>query len=171
MRSTGLRWDLRKSTTYEKYTDYNFVVPYAVNGDCYDRYLIRMEEMIQSNIIMSFAINKMPEGYIKSSNYHMTPPSKIEAKTTIQGLIFHFMYFSNNLPLKKGEVYVGVEAPKGEFGVFLVSEGSVIPYRCKIRSPGYFHLQAINYLSKGLFLADVVTIIGSLDIVFGEIDR
>jgi NADH-quinone oxidoreductase subunit D len=113
----------------------------------------------------------LPSGPVKSSNYFLTPPSKSEIKSTIQGLIFHFQFFSNKLALKSGEVYVGVESPKGEFGVFLISEGSVIPYRCKIRSPGFFHLQAINYMSKGFFLADVVTIIGTLDVVFGEIDR
>jgi NADH-quinone oxidoreductase subunit D len=117
------------------------------------------------------AINNMPLGPIKTVNYKVIPPSKMEIKSTIQGLIFHFQFFSNKLTLNKGEVYVGVEAPKGEFGVFLISDGSVIPYRCKIRSPGFFHLQSINYLSKGSFLADVVTIIGTLDIVFGEIDR
>lgn len=130
-----------------------------------------MEELFQSNHLMFNFINNMPLGYIKTSNYHMTPPSKIEAKTTIQGLIYHFQYFCNNLPLKKGEVYIGIEAPKGEFGVYLISNATVVPYRCKVRSPGYFHLQGINYMSKNLFLADVVTIIGTLDIVFGEIDR
>jgi len=130
-----------------------------------------MEELSQSNKLMFIFINNMPLGDIKTSNYRITPPSKIEAKSTIQGLIYHFQYFCNNLPLKRGEAYIGIEAPKGEFGVFLISEGSVVPYRCKIRSPGYFHLQGINYICKGLFLADVVTIIGTLDIVFGEIDR
>jgi len=142
-----------------------------MNGDSFDRYLLRIEELFQSNLMMLNIINKIPLGPVKTSNYHIIPPSKIEVKSTIQGLIFHFMFFCNKLPLKKGEAYVGIEAPKGEFGVFLISDGSVIPYRCKIRAPGYFHLQSINYLSKGLFLADVVTIIGSIDIVFGEIDR
>jgi len=130
-----------------------------------------MSELTQSNNILYELINDLPLGFIKSSNYHIVPPSKVESKSTIQGLIYHFMFFCNKLPLNKGETYIGTEAPKGEFGVFLISDGSVIPYRCKIRAPGYFHLQSISYLSKGLFLADIVTIIGSLDIVFGEIDR
>lgn len=171
LRSVGIKWDLRKAIPYENYGSLNFEIPISFNGDCYDRYLLRMQEMYQSTSLMLYLINNMPAGFIKSSNYHLIPPSKIEAKSTIQGLIFHFQFFSNKLPLPKGEVYIGTEAPKGEFGVFLVSDGSVIPFRCKIRSPGYFHLQGINYLSKGLFLADVVTIIGTLDIVFGEIDR
>jgi len=116
-------------------------------------------------------INKLPLGFIKTSNYNIVVPSKVESKSTIQGLIYHFMFFCNKLPLKKGETYIGIEAPKGEFGVFLSSDNTIVPYRCKIRSPGFFHLYSISYLSKGLLLADVVTIIGSLDIVFGEIDR
>jgi len=171
LRSTGIKWDLRKVISYEAYKFIKFEIPYSYNGDCFDRYLLRMAELAQSNKIMYYIINNLPLGHIKTSNYHVIPPSKIESKATIQGLIFHFMFFCNKLPLNKGEVYIGVEAPKGEFGVFLASEGGVIPYRCKIRAPGFFHLQSISYLSKGLFLADVVTIIGSLDIVFGEIDR
>jgi len=111
-------------------------------------------------------INKLPTGPIKTLYYVMQPPAKIEAKTTIQAMIYHFCFFSNKMWLTAGEVYVGAEAPKGEFGIFLVSDGSVVPYRCKIRSPGFFHLQAINYLTKGHLLADVVTVIGTLDIVF-----
>ena len=113
----------------------------------------------------------MPLGSIRHSNFLIKPPSKTEIKTTIQSLIYHFCFFSNKLWLNQGEIYVGIEAPKGEFGVFLISDGSIVPYRCKIRSPGFFHLQSINYLSKGHLLADVVTIIGTLDIVSGEIDR
>lgn len=171
LRSTGLQWDIRKAMPYEYYTNLIFEIPYSNNGDCYDRYLLRLEELFQSNQIMFQILNSLPIGPVKTSNYHIIPPSKTEVKSTIQGLIFHFQFFSNKLPLKKGEAYIGIESPKGEFGVFLISDGSIIPYRCKIRSPGYFHLQSINFLSKGLFLADVVTIIGTLDIVFGEIDR
>ncbi len=171
LRSTGIKWDLRKNISYEIYQKLNFSVPYSQNGDSYDRYLLRIEELSQSNDIIYQVINKLPKGSIRHSNFLIKPPSKTEIKTTIQSLIYHFCFFSNKLWLNEGEVYIGVEAPKGEFGVFLVSNGSIIPYRCKIRSPGFFHLQSINYLSKGHLLADVVTIIGTLDIVFGEIDR
>jgi len=156
---------------YEAYNTIVFQVPYSFNGDCFDRYLLRMEELSQSNKIILKVLNLLPLGHVKTSNYFIIPPAKIESKASIQGLIFHFMFFCNKLPLKQGETYIGVEAPKGEFGVLLISDGSIVPYRCKIRAPGYFHLQSISYLCKGLFLADVVTIIGSLDIVFGEIDR
>ena len=127
--------------------------------------------MSQSNHLIFQIINNLPKGFIRQTNYQIKPPSKMELKTTIQSLIYHFCFFSNKLWLNSGETYVGIEAPKGEFGVFLISDGNIVPYRCKIRSPGFFHLQAINYLSKSHLLADVVTIIGTLDIVFGEIDR
>jgi len=162
---------LRKVSPYEGYDLLQFEIPYSCNADCYDRYLLRVEELFQSNKIMLQILNSLPLGHVKASSHNITPPSKSESKSSIQGLIYHFMFFCNKLILKQGEVYIGIEAPKGEFGVFLISEGNVIPYRCKIRSPGYFHLQSISYLSKRLFLADIVTIIGSLDIVFGEIDR
>jgi NADH dehydrogenase (ubiquinone) Fe-S protein 2 len=171
LRSTGCKWDLRKLMSYECYNNMKFEIPYSYHGDCFDRYLLRIEELRQSNNIMLQVLNTIPVGSIKSSNYNIIPPSKIESKSTIQGLIFHFMFFCNKLPLREGETYIGIEAPKGEFGVFLSSDSSIIPYRCKIRTPGYFHLQSLSYLCKGLFLADVVTIIGTLDIVFGEIDR
>jgi len=171
LRSTGVKWDLRKNIPYESYKELSFSIPYSTNGDSFDRYLLRIEELSQSNYIIYQIINNLPKGPIRNSNFIIKPPSKIEIKTTIQALIYHFCFFSNKLWLNSGEVYVGIEAPKGEFGLFLVSDGSVVPYRCKIRSPGFFHLQSINYLSKGHLLADVVTIIGTLDIVFGEIDR
>ena len=171
LRSTGVKWDLRKNIPYESYKELNFSIPYSNNGDSFDRYLLRIEELSQSNYLISQIINNLPTGPIRNSNFLVKPPSKTEIKTTIQALIYHFCFFSNKLWLNAGEVYVGIEAPKGEFGVFLVSDGSIIPYRCKVRSPGFFHLQSINYLSKGHLLADVVTIIGTLDIVFGEIDR
>lgn len=171
LRSTGIKWDLRKNTPYECYKNLNFSIPYSHNGDSFDRYLLRIEELSQSNYIISQIINNLPKGAIRHSNFLVKPPSKTEIKTTIQALIYHFCFFSNKLWLNSGEVYVGIEAPKGEFGLFLISDGSVVPYRCKIRAPGFFHLQSINYLSRGHMLADVVTIIGTLDIVFGEIDR
>ena len=171
LRSTGIKWDLRKNITYEVYSKLIFSIPYSYNGDSFDRYLLRIEELSQSNYIIYQIINNLPKGSVRHSNFLIKPPSKTEIKTTIQALIYHFCFFSNKLWLNAGEVYVGIEAPKGEFGIFLISNGSIVPYRCKIRSPGFFHLQSINYLSKGHLLADIVTIIGTLDIVFGEIDR
>lgn len=171
LRSTGIKWDLRKNTPYESYNELSFSIPYSNNGDSFDRYLLRIEELSQSNFIINQIINNLPIGSIRNTNFLIKPPSKLEIKSTIQSLIYHFCFFSNKLWLNSGEVYVGIEAPKGEFGVFLVSDGSIVPYRCKIRSPGFFHLQAINYLGKGHLLADIVTIIGTLDIVFGEVDR
>ena len=171
LRSTGIKWDLRKNITYEAYNKLIFSIPYSSNGDSFDRYLLRIEELSQSNYIIYQIINNLPKGSVRYSNFLIKPPSKIEIKTTIQALIYHFCFFSNKLWLNAGEVYIGIEAPKGEFGIFLISNGSIVPYRCKIRSPGFFHLQSINYLSKGHLLADIVTIIGTLDIVFGEIDR
>ena len=171
LRSTGVKWDLRKNIPYEAYQTLNFSIPYSKKGDSFDRYLLRIAELCESNTIIDQIVNNIPSGPIRNSNFLMKPPSKVDIKTTIQSLIYHFCFFSNKLWLNSGETYIGIEAPKGEFGVFLISDGSILPYRCKIRSPGFFHLQAINYLSKGHLLADVVTIIGTLDIVFGEIDR
>lgn len=171
LRGAGIKWDLRKNIPYEAYSLLDFSVPFSKNGDSYDRYLLRIEELSWSNSLMFQVINALPSGPIKSLHYIMQPPTKIDAKTTIQAMIYHFCFFSNKMWLASGEIYTGAEAPKGEFGIFLVSDGSIVPYRCKIRSPGFFHLQAINYLTKGHLLADVVTVIGTLDIVFGEIDR
>jgi len=171
LRSTGIKWDLRKNTPYEIYKELQFEVPISRNGDCYDRYLLRIEELSQSNWLIFQCIKNLPLGDMSLPNFFIKPPDKYTAKTTIQGMIQHYCFFSNKLNLKKGEVYIGVEAPKGEFGLFLISNGRIVPYRCKIRSPGYFHLQSINYLTKGHLLADVVTVIGTLDIVFGEVDR
>jgi NADH:ubiquinone oxidoreductase subunit D len=156
---------------YEIYSKLDFKVPYSFNGDCYDRYLLRIEELRQSNSIILQVLNNLPKGLIKSENYKIVPPSKFEAKKLMESLIHHFKLYSSGIVVATGETYVGIEAPKGEFGVFLVSDGSEIPFRCKIRAPGFTHLQAINYLAKGYLIADVVTIIGTLDIVFGEIDR
>jgi len=156
---------------YEIYSNLNFKVPYSNNGDCFDRYLLRIEELRQSNSIILQSINKMPLGTIKTNNYKLTPPTKLEIKSIMESLIYHFKLYSTGLVINKNECYTGVEAPKGEFGIFLVSNNSNIPYRCKIRAPGFTHLQIINYLSKFHLIADVVTIIGTLDIVFGEVDR
>lgn len=168
LRSTGIKWDLRKNMPYEVYSKIPFKVPYSKNGDCYDRYLLRIEEMRQSNQIILSVLNNIPAGHIRIENYKFVPPIRKETKVAMESLIHHFKLYSSGLIVSKGEVYLGVEAPKGEFGVYLVSDNSEIPYRCKIRAPGFTHLQAINYMAKGHLIADVVTIIGTLDIVFGE---
>ena len=171
IRSTGTPWDLRKVTPYECYSKLNFEVPYSSNGDCYDRYLLRIEELYQSNSIIKQVINNIPLGNIKIENYKVVPPARQGIKSSMEHLIHHFKLYSSGIVIPKSETYVGVEAPKGEFGIYLMSENSGIPYRCKIRAPGFMHLQGINYMAKGHLIADVVTIIGTLDIVFGEIDR
>jgi NADH:ubiquinone oxidoreductase subunit D len=156
---------------YEVYSKIKFKVPYSLNGDCYDRYLLRIEELRQSNRIILNVLNNIPKGKIKIENYKIIPPTRKQTKNMMEALIHHFKLYSNGLIINTNGSYVAVEAPKGEFGIYLVSNNSEIPYRCKIRAPGFAHLQAINYLSKGQLIADVVTIIGTLDIVFGEIDR
>lgn len=171
IRSTGIKWDLRKTTPYETYSEFNFKIPFSFNGDCYDRYLLRIEELYQSSKIIFQVINKIPVGSIKIENYKVVPPSRKDTKVSMESLIHHFKFYSSGLILPKSEGYVGIEAPKGEFGVYLISDKSEVPYRCKIRAPGFMHLQGINYMSKRHLIADVVTIIGTLDIVFGEIDR
>lgn len=171
LRSTGYSWDLRKSQPYEVYSKMNFDVPIGVRGDCYDRYCIRIEEMRQSLRIIMQCINEMPKGNVKIDDKKLSPPSRLEIKSSMESLIHHFKLFSEGFNVCEGEVYCAVEHPKGEFGVFLASDNSNKPYRCKIKAPGFAHLQAIDFLSKGHLLADIVTIIGTLDIVFGEIDR
>jgi len=153
------------------YKKLNFKIPYSINGDCYDRYLLRIEELRQSNNLILQVLNDIPEGKIKSENYKIVSPFRFQTKNLMESLIHHFKFYSSGIIVNKGEVYVGVEAPKGEFGVYLIANNSELPYRCKIRAPGFMHLQAINYIAKGHLIADVVTIIGTLDIVFGEIDR
>jgi len=171
LRSTGYNWDLRKTQPYEIYDKLNFSIPLGTKGDCYDRYCIRMEEMRQSLRIIVQCIEKMPIGGIKVENKKITCPTRVEMKNSMEALIHHFKLYSEGFSIPKGEAYSAVEHPKGEFGVFLVSDGSNRPYRCKIKAPGFVHLQSIDYMSKGHLLADIVTIIGTLDIVFGEIDR
>ena len=171
LRATGIKWDLRKTNTYEIYSSLNFKVPYSTNGDCFDRYLLRIEELRQSNLLILQCINNMPSGKIKTSNYKLALPTKNEIKNVMESLIHHFKLYSSGIILNKNECYNAVEAPKGEFGIFLIANNNEVPYRCKIRAPGFTHLQSINYLSKGHLIADVVTIIGTLDIVFGEVDR
>ena len=171
LRGSGVAWDLRKSQPYECYKDFNFKIPVGKNGDCYDRYLCRMEEMRESVKIVKDCIKKMPLGPIKSIDGKITPPKKEDLKNSMEALIHHFKLFSEGFRVPAGEIYTAVEAPKGEFGVYLIADGSNKPYKCKIRAPGFSHLQAMDYLLKGHMLADVPAVLGSLDIVFGEVDR
>jgi NADH dehydrogenase (ubiquinone) Fe-S protein 2 len=171
LRGSGISWDLRKTQPYEIYDNLNFDIPIGTNGDCYDRYLIRIEEMRQSIKIILQVINEMPEGPIKLNDKKITNPNRIQLKSSMESLIHHFKYYSENITVNSGETYTVIEAPKGEYGVFLISDGTNKPYRCKIKSPGFAHLQALDFMSKNHMIADVVTIIGTQDIVFGEIDR
>ncbi len=171
LRGSGISWDLRKSQPYETYNEYDFEIPVGSNGDCYDRYLIRVEEMRQSLRIIEQAIKSIQEGPIKSDDYKLTSPSRVEMKNSMEAVIHHFKYFTEGFVLPHGETYTATEAPKGEFGVYLLSNNTEKPYRCKIKAPGFGHLQALDDMSKGHMIADVVTIIGTQDIVFGEIDR
>nr|YP_009449537.1 NADH dehydrogenase subunit 7 [Cymbomonas tetramitiformis]ANA57081.1 NADH dehydrogenase subunit 7 [Cymbomonas tetramitiformis] len=171
LRGSGISWDLRRSQPYEVYDQMNFDIPVGLRGDCYDRYLCRVEEMRQSLRIISQCLNNMPEGLIKTDDRKVTPPSRTQMKTSMESLIHHFKYYSEGFSVPIGETYSAIEAPKGEFGVYLVSNGTNRPYRCKIRAPGFVHLQALDFMSKNHMLADVVTIIGTQDIVFGEVDR
>ena len=171
LRGSGVPWDLRKSQPYECYDQFDFDIPVGKNGDCYDRYLCRIEEMRESVKIINQCLSSMPKGPVKSMNNKITPPPKKEIKDSMEALIHHFKLFTEGYRVDKDEIYTAVEAPKGEFGVYLISDGSSKPYKCKIRAPGFSHLQAMDYLIKGHMLADVPAVLGSLDIVFGEIDR
>ena len=171
LRGSGVPWDLRKSQPYECYKDFNFKIPIGKNGDCYDRYLCRMEEMRESVKIIRDCIKNIPSGPVKSIDGKITPPKREDLKNSMEALIHHFKLFSEGFRVPEGEIYTAVEAPKGEFGVYLVSDGSNKPYKCKIRAPGFSHLQSMDYLLKGHMLADVPAVLGSLDIVFGEVDR
>lgn len=171
LRGSGIPWDLRKSQPYEIYSEIKFSVPVGSSGDCFDRYLIRVEEMRQSLKILSQAINLIEEGVVKNNSYKINAPSRSEMKNSMEAVIHHFKYFSEGFVVPCGDTYTATEAPKGEFGVYLVSNGTEKPYRCKIKAPGFGHLQALNEMSVGHMIADVVTIIGTQDIVFGEIDR
>jgi NADH-quinone oxidoreductase subunit D len=174
VRGSGGAWDLRKSQPYECYEEFDFDIPVGKNGDCFDRYLIRMEEMRQSVRIMKQCIEKLnaeDPGPVLAPNNKVTPPRRGEMKRSMEALIHHFKLYTEGFHVPEGEVYAAVEAPKGEFGVYLVADGTNRPYRCKIRAPGFPHLQAMDFLNRGHMLADVSAILGSLDIVFGEIDR
>jgi len=171
LRGSGLNWDLRRSQPYEIYDQLQFEVPVGLNGDCYDRYLIRIFEMKQSLIIIEQILEKLPLGPIKSNDTKITSPSRFEMKQSMEALIHHFKFFTNGINVPATETYTATEAPKGEFGVYLLSDNSNKPYRCKIKAPGFAHLQGLEMMSKGHMIADVVTIIGTQDIVFGEVDR
>ena len=171
LRGSGVPWDLRKTQPYEIYDQLDFTIPVGTNGDCFDRYLIRIEEMRQSIYIIQQVLNKIPQGLIKIDDNKIINPNRTLMKQSMESLIHHFKYYTENLVIQENETYVGIEAPKGEFGVYLISNSTNKPYRCKIKAPGFAHLQALNFMSKGHMIADVVTIIGTQDIVFGEIDR
>ena len=171
LRASGVKWDLRKEETYEIYDKLDFEIPVGKNGDCYDRYFVRVEEMKESLKIIHQCIDNIPKGHVMIQNNKITPPKRKLMKTSMESLIHHFKLYTEGYKVPKGETYTSVEAPKGEFGVYLVSDGSNKPYKCKIRAPGFAHLQAMDFCSKGHMLADVVAILGSMDIVFGEIDR
>jgi len=171
LRGSGVPWDLRKNEPYEIYDSIDFDIPVGSNGDCYDRYLIRLEEMRQSLRIINQAINLIPEGNIKTDDRKIAPPSRAHMKQSMEPLIHHFKLYTEGYNVPSGDTYTATEAPKGEFGVYLVSNGSNRPYRCKLRAPGFAHLASLDFMSKGHMVADVVTIIGTQDIVFGEVDR
>ena len=170
-RGSGISWDLRKTQPYDVYDKIKFHIPVGRKGDCYDRYLIRIEEMRQSIRIITQVINQIPNGMIKSDDRIITPSSRSQIKQSMESLIDHFKLYTEGYAVPSGETYTAVEAPKGEFGVYLVSNGTNRPYRCKIRAPGFAHLQTLDFMARNHMLADVVTIIGTQDIVFGEVDR
>jgi len=171
LRSTGISWDLRKDQPYEIYDKINFNICVGKNGDCYDRYLMRVNEMRESLKIIDFCIKNMPKGIIKIDDHKITAPARNEMKNSMEALIHHFKFYSEGFKIPKSKAYIATEAPKGEFGVFVVSDGTSKPYRCKLRAPGFFHLQGLDMMVSGHMLADLVTIIGTQDIVFGEVDR
>ena len=171
LRGSGIYWDLRKSQPYEVYGQLKFNIPVGNNGDCYDRYLIRVFEMKESLKIIEQCLNLMPLGYIKTNDFKISPPTRVDMKQSMEALIHHFKMYTQGVSIPANETYIGTEAPKGEFGVYLISDNTNRPYRCKIKAPGFNHLQALDFMSKGHLIADVVTIIGTQDIVFGEVDR
>ena len=171
LRGSGVPWDLRKSQPYDCYNNFEFNIPVGKNGDCYDRYLCRVEEMRECVKIINQCLEQMPKGPVKTNDGKISPPSKKDIKESMEALIHHFKLFTEGYRVDKDEIYTAVEAPKGEFGVYLISDGSSKPYKCKIRAPGFSHLQAMDYLIKGHMLADVPAVLGSMDIVFGEVDR
>jgi NADH-quinone oxidoreductase subunit D len=173
LRGSGVAWDLRKKQPYEVYDRMQFDIPVGVNGDCYDRYLVRVEEMRQANRIIVQCIEwlRANPGPVIVDNHKVAPPSRIEMKANMEELIHHFKLFTEGMHVPEGETYAAVEAPKGEFGIYLISDGANKPYRLKIRAPGFVHLSALDEMTRGHMIADVVAVIGTQDIVFGEVDR
>jgi len=171
LRSTGLAWDLRKAQPYDVYDRMDFDIPVGKTGDCFDRYVLRFEEMRQSLRIMRQCLEQMPKGPVMTGDRKIAPPRRAEMKRSMEALIHHFKLYTEGYKVPEGEVYAAVEAPKGEFGVYLVSDGTNKPYRCKIRAPSFVHLQAMDMMLRGHMLADVVAVLGSIDVVFGEVDR
>lgn len=171
LRASGHAWDLRKNQPYEVYDKFDFDVPIGKSGDCYDRYLIRVIEMYESLKIVKQACEAIPQGAIKTEDKKISPPARAEMKESMEAMIHHFKLYSEGYHVPKGETYAAVEAPKGEFGVYLVADGTNKPYRCRIKAPGFTHLQAMDFMCKGHMLADSVAVLGSMDIVFGEVDR
>jgi NADH:ubiquinone oxidoreductase subunit D len=171
LRASGIAWDLRKVQPYEVYNQLNFSVPLGKRGDCYERYLIRMVEMRQSLNIILQCINKIPYGTVKVNNYNVAGYSRFTMKNYMEPLIQHFKLYSEGFQVPSGKTYIAIEAPKGEFGISLIADGSNKPQRCKIKAPGFLHLQALDFMTKNHLIADVVAVIGTLDIVFGEVDR
>ena len=171
LRGSGVAWDLRKAQPYDGYEKYEFDVPVGKNGDCYDRYLCRLEEMRQSVLIIRQVLSSMPGGPVSSIDRKVVPPSRGDMKNSMEALIHHFKLYTEGYKVPAGETYTAVEAPKGEFGVYLIADGTNKPYKCKIRAPGFAHLQATDFMAKGHMLADAVAVVGSMDLVFGEVDR
>jgi NADH:ubiquinone oxidoreductase subunit D len=171
LRGSGLNWDLRKTQPYEIYDQISFQIPVGNTGDCYDRYLVRLFEMKESLKIIEQCLNNIPFGTIKTDDFKVVNPLRQDMKHSMEALIHHFKIYTQSFNISANETYVGTEAPKGEFGVYLISDNTNRPYRCKIKAPGFSHLQALNFMSKNHLIADVVTIIGTQDIVFGEVDR
>lgn len=171
LRGSGLAWDLRKEQPYDVYEHMEFDIPVGKKGDCYDRYLVRMMEMLESLKIINQCLTHMPDGPVKCLDRKLSPPPRAELAQSMEALIHHFKLYTEGYHVPAGETYTCVEAPKGEFGVYLVSDGSNKPYRCKIRAPGFAFMQAMDFMAKGHMLADVSAILGSMDIVFGEVDR
>ena len=171
IRGSGIAWDLRKSQPYDVYDRMDFEIPIGTRGDCYDRFMVRVEEVRQSARIMKQCLAEMPQGPIASDDRKVVPPKRAEMKQSMEALIHHFKLYTEGFHVPAGEVYVATESPKGEFGVYLVSDGSNKPYRCKIRPTAFSHLQAMDFMSKGHMLPDVTAIIGAIDVVFGECDR
>lgn len=171
LRGSGICHDLRKNQPYEIYASLDFAIPVGTNGDSYDRYMIRIWEMRESIRIINTILNKMPSGPVKTNDHKIQTPSREQMKNSMESLIHHFKLYSSGYTVKDNESYAAIEAPKGEFGVYLCSNNTSRPYRCKIKAPGFLHLQGINMMAQNHLIADVVTVLGTQDIVFGEVDR